>query len=80
MEYEKASDILQKMHDRTVADAENKEQRLAQLNAEYAAGDTSTDTIAGIKLFTSRGVKLRAEAEALNVAIEALWRLEQLDK
>ena len=80
MEYEKASDILQKMHDRVVADAENKEQRVAQLNAEYEAGDTNADTIAGIKLFTSRGVNLRVEAEALSVAIEALWRLEGLDK
>jgi len=80
MENDKALEILQQMHDRTVADAENKEQRVAKLNEEYAAGDTHPDTLNAINHYVERGVKLRVEAEALDTAIEAMHRLAGLDK
>lgn len=74
MEKSKALEIIQRLHDEKVADAVAKEARVAELNAEYAAGDHNPDTVAAIKRFTERGIVSRAEAEALQVSIELLWK------
>lgn len=74
MDNAKALEVLQKMHDEKVADAESKEGRVAQLNAEYEAGDHDPDTVAAIERFTKRGVISRVEADALQVAIELFWK------
>lgn len=80
MEKSKAIEILQKMHDEKISEAVTRETRVSQLNAEYAAGDHEPDTVAAIKRFTERGIVARAEAEALQDAIDGLFRLEGLDK
>lgn len=74
MEKAKALEIIQRLHDEKVADAVAKETRVAELNDDYAAGDHEPDTVAAIKRFTERGIISRVEADALQVAIELLWK------
>lgn len=80
MEITDAIKVLERMHASKVADAESREKRLADLNKEYEDGDREPDTVAAIKHFTERGVMLRLEAEAISTAMEALFRLDGLDK